>query len=568
MNRGVWVAAVALGLGGLFSSAVAQDAWRAVQRPQAPPPSPGAVICKPVPIVRGSSGVLEPSPRMFPPAYRESSQTPIGTTQAIAVVSPPGTVIAASGPGARAPGSGLPGTSSRTPSDDSDTSAGDLFAADRPLPPPQRTVWSSQDTPTVKPARQIVQVGNWSEPFPANGPLDGPPAHLPETAPMEMGDEMVGMAGPRFYLRAEYLLWWIKNDSAPALVTTGDPNSQATPLNPGALAGALGAADTQVLFGGRLTENPYSGARFTAGYFLDDCGAKAIEFTGFFLAPRSRDFSASSAQFPVISRPFFALNPELNLEAVQRVAFPGSQSGTIRIHAPTQLWGLESNLLCKCCCGCDYRIDVLAGPRYLNLREGLNIAEDIQFGANSPFPGAHGTVFDSFVTKNQFYGGQIGVAGRWYRGPFSVDGIVKVAAGITHEEVDINGNATLFNPNGTVTHAIGGLLALNSNIGNRSRDRFSIVPEVGLRLGYAVTERVRLLVGYNFLYWSNVVRPGEQIDRGLDVNRIPFFPVNFNPVTGAPITTLTPISTPRPAPLFNTTDIWAQGLTFGVELTF
>jgi hypothetical protein len=51
------------------------------------------------------------------------------------------------------------------------------------------------------------------------------------------------------------------------------------------------------------------------------------------------------------------------------------------------------------------------------------------------------------------------------------------------------------------------------------------------------------------------------------VTRIPNFPVNFNPLTGQPITP-TPVNPPRPAPLFNTTDFWAQGLTVGIEFTF
>ena len=38
-----------------------------------------------------------------------------------------------------------------------------------------------------------------------------------------------------------------------------------------------------------------------------------------------------------------------------------------------------------------------------------------------------------------------------------------------------------------------------------------------MTLGYQLTETVRLYAGYNFLYWTNVARPGAQIDRNLDV---------------------------------------------------
>jgi hypothetical protein len=367
-------------------------------------------------------------------------------------------------------------------------------------------------------------------------------------------DGPVGTPFSRFWFRGEYLLWWLKGDHAPPLVTTGNPALAGTEV-----VGALGNPDTVILNNGKLTPNPFSGGRFMGGFFLDECGCKAIEFGGFFLAPRSRDFFVAPGAFPVVTRPFFAVNPELNMETVQQNNFPGRFAGSKAIHSPAQLWGLEANLLCQCCCGCDYTVYALAGPRYLNLREGLTITENVVGLAGGPAPGTHFNAFDSFTTQNQFYGGQVGLFGRWYRGRFSVDGTAKLALGVTHEEVTVNGNQTAILPNGTVQHFVGGLLALSSNIGSRSQDRFSVVPEAGVRLGYAVTDWLRLLVGYNFLYWSSVVRPGEQIDRGLDVTRIPNFTLPF-PVT--------PVFPPRPAPLINATDFWAQGLTFGVELTF
>jgi hypothetical protein len=64
-------------------------------------------------------------------------------------------------------------------------------------------------------------------------------------------------------------------------------------------------------------------------------------------------------------------------------------------------------------------------------------------------------------------------------------------------------------------------------------------------------------VGYSFLYLSSVVRPGDQIDRVLNVTRIPNF------VPGA-----VPSGPLRPMPLIHDTDFWAQGINFGVEFRF
>ncbi|MEI4920493.1 BBP7 family outer membrane beta-barrel protein, partial [Klebsiella pneumoniae] len=88
------------------------------------------------------------------------------------------------------------------------------------------------------------------------------------------------------------------------------------------------------------------------------------------------------------------------------------------IQSPTQLWGLEANVLCNVCCDCNYRVNALAGLRYLNLRESLNIVEDtVILPGSSLFPTlARLRTSDSFATSNEFYGGQVGLAGRWFHG--------------------------------------------------------------------------------------------------------------------------------------------------------
>jgi hypothetical protein len=65
-------------------------------------------------------------------------------------------------------------------------------------------------------------------------------------------------------------------------------------------------------------------------------------------------------------------------------------------------------------------------------------------------------------------------------------------------------------------------------------------------------------MGYSFLYWSNVWRAGDQIDRVVDVTQIP----NFAPPD------VQPTGFARPGVPFRTSDFWAQGLNFGVEFTW
>jgi hypothetical protein len=526
MNRGVWVGAVILGLGASLPELSAQqNVWRPVVRPAATPFLPelapmGAALGRPVPVARGVMGD-DGAPRAF------SGDAPI------AAGAHDLEIIARAGPVRQ---------------------VGYTHAADGPEAPdfvrPALTrVPDFQPVPPAPARGEIVPIGNWVEKYPILGP---PPAQSPQSPE---GPFAASPPSPtRFYLDAEYLLWFGKHDKVPPLFTTG--NSVAF-IN-GLPSGALGRADTQILFAGALDRDPQSGGRFTAGYWLDDC--KAIEVSGFFLGQKSAHFSANTIQFPVISRPFFDL--QTGLQSVQQVSFPNRISGTGAVTAPSQLWGLEANERCLLCCGCDYRINGLLGARYLDLRESVLITENTTFGPQAGsfggvnLDGANAFVFDRFATHNHFYGGQVGAEWQWRHGRWAVDVRGKLALGVTHEELDISGGQLFTNFAGPGDPRPGGLLALGSNIGHFTKDRFSVVPEVGVNLGYYITENLRAYAGYNFLYWSNVARPGDQIDTTLDSALIPRFPA------------MTPTGQNRPAVLFKQTDYWAQGLVFGVELKF
>ena len=73
--------------------------------------------------------------------------------------------------------------------------------------------------------------------------------------------------------------------------------------------------------------------------------------------------------------------------------------------------------------------------------------------------------------------------------------------------------ATFIDIPGTPTVRLaGGLYARPSKSGTHSRDFVTIIPEMNLRLTYAVTPRAKIYLGYDLTYVSNVVRPGSVID--------------------------------------------------------
>ena len=166
--------------------------------------------------------------------------------------------------------------------------------------------------------------------------------------------------------RGNILLWWFQGQSVPVLAATSLPSD----------FGVLGAPTTQVLFGGnQINTSPYSGGRFTVGYWLGCDQKTAVELTGFFLGPSTSTFMTNSSQNPVIARPFQEANN--GQETSQLTALPGVSTGSLTINAPSSLWGLSPSLRCLLCCGCNYRISVLAGFRNINLDESFTITENV-----------------------------------------------------------------------------------------------------------------------------------------------------------------------------------------------
>jgi hypothetical protein len=129
------------------------------------------------------------------------------------------------------------------------------------------------------------------------------------------------------------------------------------------------------------------------------------------------------------------------------------------------------------------------------------------------------------------------------------------------QSVDIDGFVLTndFNGLGEPERFPGGYFAQPTNMGERTRTVFAIVPDLGLNVGYMVTRRTTLLLGYTFLYTNRVVRPGKQIDR------------NINPTQNPSFGALPPamlVGPARPVPRSDDSGFWAQGINLGFEFRF
>ena len=241
--------------------------------------------------------------------------------------------------------------------------------------------------------------------------------------------------------------------------------------------------------------------------------------------------------------------------------YPGVVAGSVHVDANTSLWSigprLRVNLSCEKFPGCNpcdpcslggYRLDLLVGYRYAQLEDYVQVRENLAT-VDSANP-AYFDIRDRFDSTNDFNGADLGFLWEGYRGPWSLEFIGRVGIGNTNQEVTISGSTTATQNGNTVTDP-GALLALESNIGNYSRNEFTVIPEVSLSLGYALSPRSRFLVGYTFFYWNKVARAGNQIDLNVNEDLIP--PVQ--PTNGDAV----------PAFAFTDTSFWAQGLSLGFD---
>lgn len=349
-----------------------------------------------------------------------------------------------------------------------------------------------------------------------------------------------------YYVRGEYLMWWMSGAKVPSLLTT---SPTGTPI---ADAGIL--PDAEVLFpDGRLQGEGRPGGRFTVGRWFND-GEWAVEGNYFFLDKASTPFRASSNDTgsPIIARPFVDADTGLNDAFI--VAYPNVWAGTATIANASDLLGAEANIRKAVLGNHSCRVDLLAGYRFLRLRESLSVFENqlaIDPGGVIPL-GTQLSIQDDFATNNAFHGGQVGLILEKQFRRWSIDGIGKVAFGAWDQQIRVGGITTISVPNVPPVVEQGGILALPSNMGTYRRDRFAVIPEVALNVRYQLTRSWRVNVGYTFMYLQRIVRPGNNVDLQIDTDQIP-----------------PPISTGAyPQMKFNESDAWLQGVNVGLECRF
>jgi hypothetical protein len=376
-------------------------------------------------------------------------------------------------------------------------------------------------------------------------------------------------AGRGFYGSAEYLNWWVKDaplrvpliSTGPASNLNGDLfNSNSTIVYGAPQSPGVGGRDHQD-FGS------FSGGRLTLGYRIDPVTGFGVEASGFGLQSKDAGIHVSGTggtagvgnglRVPLFNTtPYFTGGP-IDTSAGENglpIFLPGIIGGSAVVNNTSNLWGFDLSATYDLLRGPNYVVTGLAGVRYLDLSEGLDLVDHF-FGTGGPFVGQSGTVGDHFGTRNRFVGPMLGVRGTMGWGPFSVTATGRVGFGPVSQDLNVGGHFDAVNF--FVSSGNQGIFAQPSNSGHRSSTDFAVNPEFQLKLGYDVTPNIRLTIGYDFLYLSSVIRPGDQIDRNIPKGQV-FMQGGPSVVT----------STTQPSSLFRTTDFYAQGLSAGVTFRF
>jgi hypothetical protein len=379
---------------------------------------------------------------------------------------------------------------------------------------------------------------------PGEGPAE-PAAASPPLGNGQAACDCSDFAGPsgRVWVRSDYRAAWTKAQRVPVLA-------------------ASDLAGTVPLFGGeRVDVGMHDGIQITLGAWLDNCHRWALEGDYWDLRQEAARFhSGLVSGNQTLTRPFLDVQPDQQriVPDAFPVAVPNQLAGQLDIdlttsfqsaglHVRRNLWSENWECAYGTAAGGQrpwgFRLDGTAGYRLYRLIDRLTIRQQSVVVDFPPLTAGDNLSFeDMFKTVNEFQGAEIGLIGQVFRGRWSAKVSGTMAMGGNHRIVNIRGVSSL-----AETNFPGGLLAEPSNVGHYTRNQFTVIPELGVEIGYALRPNLRTSVGYDVLYWNKVARAGEQVDPRINL---------ADPVAGPPQFS------------FNESSFWVQGLRLGLELRY
>ncbi len=334
---------------------------------------------------------------------------------------------------------------------------------------------------------------------------------------------------------------------------------KSAPLGP---AGVMETdpSGSRTLIGNRNADFGWaSGLTLTGGFWVNDQHTFGVGLSGFLTGQQSSSAEVVAGPNQTLTRSF--VNALTNEPGQFYIATPGFLAGAYRVDSTARLDGADAYVVRNLAHEQRFTIDLLAGFRYLDLEETLRMTQSttpvgdgfILLGGNSYPAGTPLTITDRFLTRNQFYGGELGLSGEWRYGPACFMLTPKVGFGTVHETVQVSGESQV--PGVTIP---GGFFALpGGNAGRNGENRFNLLTEVRAEIGVYLTSHARLAVGYDFLYLNDVARPANQIDTVVNPRLVP---------TSRAFGTLSGVASP--VPIAGGADFLAHGIRVSLEFRY
>ncbi len=293
-------------------------------------------------------------------------------------------------------------------------------------------------------------------------PCAVPEQPCPTPSPILSGILMPPCLPPVAWIRAEGLLWWIRDQPDPqALLRTSGLNS---PFGFTGQSTALNDPIAQTIIGqNNIAMGSFGGGRVTAGFWFDYDRSVGVEANGFFLTQNSTTLSAGSdpnSGLPILGRPYY--DATTGQETAQPVSSFAALAGNMTVTVNSQVQGGEANLLKVISSSTeDLRLILMCGGRYLNLTENMDITSNsflvpgsavmATFQGTPLVPTQGLSIVDTFKTQNQFVGAQIGFRTEWWGSTWYLRAQGEFAVGSLQQNQTINGNTSLLSgPGGTV----------------------------------------------------------------------------------------------------------------------
>ena len=305
-----------------------------------------------------------------------------------------------------------------------------------------------------------------------NGEYDPGYFYLPERSPD--GPRRPTPCGPdgRIWIGPGLELAWMKPAEAPPLLRAGN---------------AIGP----VIYGGKPISAPMrAGFSLATGFWMNETRTIGFDASFYYVnGTGGNSLIGPTADVPLV------------LPIGGAAAFPLADSATGHLGAfqagiSTLFATADVNSRTNLLCTPNARLDALAGYRFARL------ADDYEaYGKRLSAAGEIIRFRDEAHTRNNFHGGQVGLAGEMREGRWFASGSGKVAFGIDFSEATLQGK---FRQNGTVVPF--GFYARPGLSGTQDRSQFAVMPVAAFSIGRQIGEHGRLALGYQFQYLNRVVR--------------------------------------------------------------